>query len=110
MKIPIIPIIILVMCLIDLTATYNYVTTFHKKFPQLDYKSLEANPVLRKSWDIWGLNKGMIIGGIIVFLIVCVMVFTLTNEWRYFFMGVFSMMLIYHLLNWVQLSNLKPIG
>ena len=107
MKIPLIPTIILIMCLIDLWATYNYVHTFNKKFPSLDYKSLEANPVLRKSWDIFGLNKGMIIGGIIVFLIVCVMVFTLTNEWLYFFMGTFSMMLIYHLLNWIQLSNLK---
>ena len=110
MKIPIIPIIILVMCLVDLFATYNYVATFNKKFPKLDYKTLEANPILRKSWDMFGLNKGMLIGGIIVFLIVCVMVFTLTNEWRYFFMGAFSMMLIYHLLNWVQLMNLKPAG
>jgi hypothetical protein len=96
------------MCLADLLATYNYVNTFNKKFPSLDYKSLEANPILRQCWTWFGLNIGMIIGGAIVFTLVLFMAFTLVDNWRWYFMGVFSMMLIYHLLNWVQLSNIKP--
>lgn len=98
------------MCLADLWATYHYVNEFHKKFPQSDYKTLEANPILRKSWEWFGLNIGMIIGGIIVFTLVVFIAFTLVDNWKYFFMGVFSMMLIYHLLNWIQLMNLKPAG
>lgn len=107
MNIPIIPIIILILCILDLSATYNYVNTFHKKFPNLDYKSLEANPILRNCWNWFGLNIGMIIGGLIVFSLVIFLVFSLSTNWLYFFMGTFSMMLIYHLLNWIQLSNIK---
>lgn len=107
MNIQIIPIIILVMCLIDITATYNYVNTFNKKFPKLDYKSLEANPILRTSWNMFGLKVGSLIGGTIVFLLVFFIAFNLSKEWQYFFMGVFSMMIIYHILNWNQLMNLK---
>ena len=107
MKIPTIEIIILIMCLIDLWATYNYVHEFNKKFPKLDYKTLEANPILRKSWEWFGLNTGMIIGGIIVFTLVLFLVFTLVTNWKWYFMGVFSMMLIYHILNWIQLMNIK---
>ena len=107
MKLPIIPIIIMIMCLIDILATYNYVNTFNKKFPKLDYKTLEANPILRNSWNLFGLKIGTIIGGLIVFSLVVILSFTINKEFQYYFMGVFSMMLVYHLLNWVQLSNLK---
>ena len=107
MKFEIINIIILCMCLVDLVATYNYVATFNKKFPQLDYKQLEANPILRTSWKFWGLKLGTIIGGAFVFAMVFFLVFTISTNWKWFFTGVFSMMLIYHILNWVQLGNLK---
>lgn len=107
MKLPIIEIIILCMCLIDIVATYNYVATFNKKFPKLDYKSLEANPILRTSWKVWGLKLGSLIGGAIVFTLVLFLVFTISNNWKWFFMGTFSMMIIYHILNWNQLIGMK---
>jgi hypothetical protein len=107
MKLPIIEIIIICMCIVDLLATYNYVNTFNKKFPKLDYKTLEANPILRNSWNLWGLKLGTIIGGTIILGLVVILAFTLTINFKYYFMGVFSMMLIYHLLNWIQLTNLK---
>ena len=103
---------ILVMCmsLIDLTATYLYVSTFHSKFPQLDYTTLEANPVLRTAWKTLGLNLGMIIGGLVVFTLLSLLVLNISNNWQWFFCGTLSMMIIYHALNFMQLAALKPTG
>jgi hypothetical protein len=102
-----IAIIILIMSIIDLTATYFYVTTFHTKFPTLDYTTLEANPILKMSWKTFGLNVGMIVGGIVVFAILTLIVLNISDEWLYYLMGVFSMMIVYHLLNFTQLAALK---
>ena len=95
------------MCLIDIVATYNYVATFNKKYPNIDYKQLEANPILRTSWKLWGLKIGSFIGGVIVFSLVFFLIFTISINWKWFFSGVFAMMLIYHMLNWSQLIRLK---
>jgi uncharacterized integral membrane protein len=103
-------ILILIMSLIDLTATYFYVGTFHNKFPQLDYKTLEANPILRMAWTKFGLNWGMIIGGIIVFAILFLIIMTAPEKWHMYLAGVFTMMIIYHFLNFAQLAALKPVG
>lgn len=101
-----IQIIILVLSLVDLTATYFYVSTFNTKFPNLDYTSLEANPILRMSWKQFGLAKGMIFGGILVFCIMLILVLAMTEKWQYFFLGILVMMCIYHLLNFSQLARL----
>ena len=103
-------IIILLMSLADLTATYLYVSTFHNKFPTLDYTSLEANPILKAAWKQLGLNIGMIVGGLIVFTILLLVVLSTPDKWLMYLAGVFTMMLIYHLLNFSQLANLKPVG
>ena len=101
---------ILIMSLIDLTATYYYVSTFHQKFPQLDYKTLEANPVLRMAWKQWGLGVGMIIGGLIVFALATLVTLNAQNDWQWYLAGALSMMIIYHFLNFAQLAALKPVG
>lgn len=103
-----IQIIILLLSLVDLTATYFYVNTFHTKFPGLDYTSLEANPILRLSWKQFGLGLGMIIGGAIVFTLVFLLITNIKENWLYFFAGSLCMMIVYHMLNAIQLSNLKP--
>lgn len=101
-------IIILIMSLIDLGATYLYVSSFHQKFPTLDYTVLEANPILRYSWKTLGLNLGMIVGGLIVFAILTLIVLNIPEKWLYYLSGVFTMMIIYHFLNFSQLAQLKP--
>lgn len=101
-------IILITLSLLDLGATYLYLNSFHKKFPLLDYKTLEANPVFRLAMSHFGLTKGMLIGGIIVFAILLLIVFSLTEKWLYYLAGVFTMMLVYHFLNFSQLANIKP--
>jgi hypothetical protein len=103
-----IQIIILIMSLLDLGATWMYASTFHQKFPKLDYTTLEANPIIRMSWKQWGLNTGMIIGGLVVFAILLIVVLSMEEKWLYYLAGVFSMMIIYHFLNFAQLAALKP--
>jgi hypothetical protein len=105
-----IQIIILILSIIDITATHFYVSTFHAKFPQLDYTTLEANPILRFSWKTFGLKLGSIIGGVIVFSILAMIVYNMNNNWQYFFLGLLTMMVIYHSLNFTQLAALKPVG
>lgn len=99
---------ILILSLLDLGATYLYISTFHKKFPQLDATQLEANPVLKMAMKQFGIAKGMLIGGIIIFAILLLIVFSLSEKWLYYLTGLFTMMLIYHFLNFSQLANLKP--
>lgn len=103
-----IQILILIFSILDIGATYLYVSSFHNKFPTLDYTALEANPILRLSWRQWGLNIGTLIGGAIVFTILLLIVLNTKDNWLWFLMGVLSMMLIYHLLNFSQLAQLKP--
>jgi hypothetical protein len=103
-------IIILIMSLVDLTATYFYVSTFKNKFPQLDYTALEANPILKTSWKLFGLQKGMIIGGLLVIALLSLIVLSVSEKWQYYLLGLFSMMIVYHLLNFAQLAALKPVG
>ena len=103
-----IQIIVLILSVLDLTATYFYVSTFKTEFPKLDYTVLEANPILRISWKLWGLNIGMIIGGLIVISLLSLIVLSAKIEWQYFLFGALCMMLIYHFLNFTQLAALKP--
>jgi len=98
------------MSLIDLTATYFYVSTFHVKFPQLDYTTLEANPILRMAWKKFGLNAGMIFGGVIVLGLASLIALTAPEKWQFFFAGLLTMMIVYHFLNFSQLAALKPVG
>lgn len=110
MKLGLLPILIMILSVLDLTATYLYVSTFHAKFPSLDYKTLEANPILRMAWGKFGLKAGMIFGGVIVFGLLMLIVLTAPEKWQMFFCGALTMMLIYHFLNFMQLAALKPAG
>lgn len=101
---------IIILSLLDLGATYLYINSFHKKFPTLDYTTLEANPILKLCMKYFGLTKGMLIGGIIVLVILLLIVFSLVEKWAYYLAGAFTMMLIYHFLNFSQLLALKPAG
>ena len=94
-----IAIIILVLSLLDLTASYLYVNQFSKKYPTVDPTIIEANPILKYSMKHFGVQKGMIFGGIIVFAIVLLVSLSIKENGLYYMAGVFSMMLIYHTLN-----------
>lgn len=101
-------IIILCLSVLDLAATYLYISSFHAKFPTLDYTQLEANPLIKMAMKQWGIKVGMLVGGLLVFLILTLVVLNLKSDWQFYLAGVLSMMLIYHVLNFTQLAALKP--
>lgn len=94
-----IQVIILVLSLLDLTASFLYVNQFHNKYPEQDPTIIEANPILKYSMRTLGINIGMVVGGLIVFGILLLLVLNLKENMLYYLAGVFSMMLIYHFLN-----------
>lgn len=98
-----IKIAIIIMTLIDLTATYNYVSAFHKKFPEQNHLSLEANPILRTAWSKFGLERGTIYGGVIILGLSLLVMMIFSREGLFFYAGTLFMMIIYHGLNWQQL-------
>lgn len=98
-----IQIIILILSLIDLTASFFYISTFHNQYPNADYTQIEANPILKISMRQFGIKIGMLVGGIIVFGILLLLVLNLKENYHYFLVGALSTMLIYHFLNFYLL-------
>ena len=97
--------ILLLSCL-DLFFTFKYVDTFREKFPDKDYKQLEANPIIRKMWDMFGFGKGMLISVPIILLGWSLFCFVAPDNIKYFGSGMLTMMMAYHYLNWAQLRVL----
>lgn len=94
-----IQIIILIMSLVDLTCSFFYVNTFHTKFPSQDPTVIEANPILKYSMKQFGIKIGMLFGGAIVFGLLLLLTFRLQEKYLYYLAGAFTMMIIYHFLN-----------
>lgn len=103
-----IQIIILVLSLLDLTASFLYVNQFHNKYPNQDPTIIEANPILKYAIRVFGINIGMLVGGLIVFGIVLLLTLNLKVNYLYYIAGLFSMMIVYHVLNF-RLLNITQL-
>ncbi len=55
---------ILILCIIDLAATYYYVYTYKSWQPEKPYSIIELNPLLSFLWNQLGLHLGMIVGAV----------------------------------------------
>lgn len=99
-----IQIAILVLSLLDLTASFLYVNQFHKMYPNQDPTIIEANPILKFSMKAFGVSLGMLVGGLIVFGIVLLLALNVKRELLFYMAGLFSMMLVYHVLNFKLLK------
>ena len=62
----IITIIIMTLCVTDLCLTYFYVYKYKQWQPNKPYKMIEMNPLLRFSWENFGLHIGMIIASVVI--------------------------------------------
>ena len=62
-------IVIMILCFIDLSATYYYVNKYKKWQPNKPYNLIEMNPLLRFLWNNFGLTLGMLIGAVILLAI-----------------------------------------
>ncbi|MFW6233414.1 MAG: hypothetical protein ACOC3Z_02005 [Nanoarchaeota archaeon] len=59
-------VIMLLMSIIDLGATYFYVYKYKKWQPEKPYNLIERNPLLCFLWNNFGLHLGMFIGSVII--------------------------------------------
>jgi hypothetical protein len=73
-------------------------------YPKQDATIIEANPILKYSMKALGINIGMLVGGLIVFGIVLLLVLNIKRELCFYMAGLFSMMLVYHVLNFKLLK------
>ena len=86
---------------LDMIFTYLVLDVYKKTNPLKDYTLLEQNPIIRFLIRKIGLNPGMLFSVIILFVLlnlVLKFIFT-TSESRYFVLGVYSMMVVFHYLN-----------
>lgn len=61
--------IAITLSIIDLGLTEKYLRKYKKWQPNKPYKEIEKNVILLYAWKKWGFNKGMIFGGVTVFII-----------------------------------------
>jgi len=58
--------IVMTLCVLDLCLTYYYVYNYKKWQPDKPYKLIELNPLLRLSWEKFGLHLGMFIAVVVI--------------------------------------------
>lgn len=63
-------IILLTLSVIDLGATYYYVSKYKAWQPEKPYKSIENNPLLVFLWNTFGLHLGMLIGAVLIWSLI----------------------------------------
>lgn len=98
---------LIVGLVLDLFLTYRFLGVYRNRFPDKDYAAIESNPLIRFFIREKGLGEGIIMSGLIIFLILLVLIVYLSENWKYFLAGVYYMMVTFHLLNFLALNRLK---
>lgn len=85
----------------DMTFTYLILDIYKKHNPEKDYTLVEQNPIIRFCIRRLGLNAGLLVSTIILFVLLnLALKFIFTGEnLKYFILGVYFMMIIFHYLN-----------
>ena len=61
--------IVMGLFFIDMIWSYFYIKRFRDRHPDKDWTVVEANPILRNCIKSMGLEKGIIIGSIVLFVL-----------------------------------------
>jgi len=96
---------------IDMVMTYLILDTYKKTVPDKDFTRVEQNPILRMCIKKLGLNKGMFLGIIFLFVLLNLALKFIfrTENWRYFLFGIYCMQIIFHYLNLNALMKAKGV-
>ena len=90
---------VIILSILDLTASFLYIRKFAEKNPKIDPTIIEVNPILKFSMKTFGITAGFIYGACLVFGIIILIVFSFAEKYLFYFAGAQSMMMIYHILN-----------
>ena len=91
---------------IDMLFSYFYIKRFRERHPDKDWSVVEANPLLRYNIKTFGLEKGMIIGSIMLLTILGIILVYANNNFKFFLIGVYFMVNVQHVVNWNSLRFL----
>lgn len=99
-------ILLIIMSIVDLGLTYNYVSTYKNWQPDRPYSDMEANPLLLFLWNNCGLFLGQILGALIIWTLIFIIV--KEAHWLVILslIGVFIFGIIINLIHISQLHNL----
>ena len=98
---------VLLGSVIDLVLTYQFLSLYKIRFPQKDYTVVETNPLVRNLIRMLGLKDGMILSGIIILVVLMVILAYIPYHWKYFMLGVYYMMICFHLINFLSLRRME---
>lgn len=65
-------VVLIVMSIIDLSATYYYIKKYKSWQPNKPYKLMENNPLLVFLWNMFGIHLGIFIGAVIILALIYV--------------------------------------
>lgn len=98
--------ILLLICFaLDIFFTYFNVFTYIKLYPKKDYHRLELNQIVGFFWRKFGVILGGIIASILSFLIILAFIFFGTIELRLIMIGMYFMIIFYHINNYTELKK-----
>lgn len=100
---------VLLGLMLDLFLTYQFLETYRQRFPKKDYTAVETNPLIRfciRKFDLFG---GMMVSGFVISIILVWLLTILPYQWKYFMLGVYYMMVTFHLLNFLAVKRLGEV-
>jgi len=102
--------IVLLLFMCDMFFTHNYLEIYRDKFPTKDWTLVEANPLIRNLVKNVGLNQGIVLSGLIIFVFLLILLWIGGEKSTYFLMGLYFMVDVYHFVQLRAIENIKLKG
>lgn len=94
-----------VFFLADILATYFYVNHMRRKYPKIDCRMFEYNPIIQWVWGKFGYGVGTIVAGLILSPLWLFVVVWVQMSSSAFFMAL-GMYLVVLMIHWSNIVNL----
>ncbi len=94
---------------LDILFTYKFLIIYKERFPKKDYTAVETNPLIRSLVRQLGIFDGIMISGGIIFCILVLLLSIIPYHWKYFLLGVYYMMVTFHLTNFLAIRRIKKV-
>ena len=93
--------------ILDMYLTYCYAGYYKNRNPDKDWTIVESNPIIRNFWKRFGLEIGSLLSFFVILIILSIIIEMVSSQWLYFIAGVYSMMVVYHFVNFNALRRIK---
>jgi hypothetical protein len=95
--------------ILDISFTYIFFRKYCKLFPKdKNWAIMESNLLMKFCWGKYGLNKGTLIGSIILYPILCLIILLITYDFLLgMIFGMYILVIFIHLINFKTFEELK---